>query len=553
VILFLCVLTFLSWVARLSGPIDLRWDGAVYYILGTSLAEGKGYRLLNEPGEIEAVQYPPLLPAIIAGHQWLLGTTDFLIVGEWLRRFFFLLSVAFTIAAYSLARLYLSRGYALLSVSVCGLYLNTYYLSDLLYTELPFALVTVLFVILNRKSDRLRYILCTAVLGITAYLLRTAGIALLAAWVAESMLRRRFKQMTFRAAAALVPIILWQAHITGVEESHQYRQPAYTYQRAPYQYSNVTYIENTLLIDPFIPEKGRITPDEMFKRIVRNLMAMPSALGEAVSAPISYWRWPLVAINDWSGLAVVPLWLVVTPIVILGCVVVAGGILLTRQEWFLPLYLTASTGLMLVTPWPEQFTRYLMPLTPFLTLCLFYALAVWSESDINQNLRRWKRPISSFTILIVAMIFAVQGITLISTYGRERDPVSYYDRRGNKIMHRLFFYDPPWQAVDTALEWLRRRANRGDVIATTVPHSAYLRTGLKAVLMPIAVDSVEAQRLLDSVPVKYIVVDDLPYPGISQRYAAPLVAKHPDLWRRVYVTPTGKARVYERTCETRKC
>ena len=63
----------LIWLAvsipRLNGPIDLRWDAGTYYVLGTALAEGKGYRLLNEPGEIEAVQYPPLLPLIVAAHQ----------------------------------------------------------------------------------------------------------------------------------------------------------------------------------------------------------------------------------------------------------------------------------------------------------------------------------------------------------------------------------------------------------------------------------------------------------------------------------------------------
>ena len=37
------------WAPRLDGPIDLRWDASTYFVLGTSLAEGKGYRLLNEP------------------------------------------------------------------------------------------------------------------------------------------------------------------------------------------------------------------------------------------------------------------------------------------------------------------------------------------------------------------------------------------------------------------------------------------------------------------------------------------------------------------------
>jgi hypothetical protein len=52
----LIVVATVSWIPRLTSPIDLRYDAAVYYILGTSLSEGKVYRLLNEPGDIEAVQ-----------------------------------------------------------------------------------------------------------------------------------------------------------------------------------------------------------------------------------------------------------------------------------------------------------------------------------------------------------------------------------------------------------------------------------------------------------------------------------------------------------------
>ena len=107
IVLVLVAIAIACWLPRLDGPIDLRWDGGVYYILGTSLAEGKGYKLLNEPGEIEAVQYPPLLPLIVAAHQRVLGTSDFLVVGPWLRVFYFLVSVSLVVAAYWLARQYL--------------------------------------------------------------------------------------------------------------------------------------------------------------------------------------------------------------------------------------------------------------------------------------------------------------------------------------------------------------------------------------------------------------------------------------------------------------
>jgi hypothetical protein len=42
-VLMLVGLAVLSWLPRLQGPIDLRWDASAYFVLGTSLALGKGY------------------------------------------------------------------------------------------------------------------------------------------------------------------------------------------------------------------------------------------------------------------------------------------------------------------------------------------------------------------------------------------------------------------------------------------------------------------------------------------------------------------------------
>src|SRR5215471_12991423 len=94
------------WIPRWAGPLDLRWDGAVYYILGSSIAEGKGYRLLHEPGEIEAIQYPPLLPLLAAAPQMVLGTSDPVIVGRWLKLFFFCFHGAFVLATYFILKMF---------------------------------------------------------------------------------------------------------------------------------------------------------------------------------------------------------------------------------------------------------------------------------------------------------------------------------------------------------------------------------------------------------------------------------------------------------------
>src|SRR5881397_688717 len=104
----LILLSLLLWLPRLRGPLDLRYDAGVYYLLGTSLAEGKGYRLLNEPGEIQAIQYPPLLPLFAAAHQRLAGTNNFAVAGHLLRFSFLAIFLAFIIAAYRLSSHYLA-------------------------------------------------------------------------------------------------------------------------------------------------------------------------------------------------------------------------------------------------------------------------------------------------------------------------------------------------------------------------------------------------------------------------------------------------------------
>ncbi|MEP6688555.1 MAG: hypothetical protein ABJC36_09420, partial [Gemmatimonadales bacterium] len=164
------------WAPRLRGPIDLRWDASVYYILGTSLAEGRGYRLLNEPGAIEAVQYPPLLPLIVAAQQRAVGTSDYLVVASHLRLLWCALSGLYLLAAYAVARRFLPVPYALTVAALTGLsfsaFLNP---SDSLYTELPFALVSMLFLLAAQARPGRGNTLASGMLAGAAYLLRTAG------------------------------------------------------------------------------------------------------------------------------------------------------------------------------------------------------------------------------------------------------------------------------------------------------------------------------------------------------------------------------------------
>ena len=555
VILALLALTVAIWLPRLRGPIDLRWDGGTYYVLGTALAQGKGYRLLNEPGEIQAVQYPPLLPAIVAVHQWVLRTSDPMVVGHWLRLVFFLMFMVYALASYALLERFLPTGYAFVGVVVCLLHLFSMFLSELLFAELPFALVSVLFVLFSAKPGSRGHPILAAVCATLAYLLRTAGIALLIAWVGESVLRREFKRAALRGVTAVLPILGWQAYIAGVEASASYTTPAYPYQRAEYLFYNVSYVANLSLRDPYRPELGKASLADVGTRVVGNLARLPRSLGEAVSAERAQWQRLLARLPGARGLAWERSGDTVTTVAVafLGILVLGGiAIQLAGPGRVGALYVLACIGVVCLTPWPLQWKRYWSPLAPFLVLALLQCLLalrsyVWLAGPNPARLvARMLLP------AVVCVALVVEVFTVLHAYRTIRGDVVLHDRQGSPVQFSLFYYTGPDRELDEALEWLRARARPTDVVATAMPHWAHLVTGAKTVMPPFEADPQKAEILLDAVPVRYIVMDstDVDIAHLMRRSTAEVLRAGPARWTQIYTGPSGLVAVYERVTET---
>ncbi len=536
-VVFLLGLSAALWAPRLVGPIDLRYDAGVYYILGTSLAEGKGYRLLNEPGEIQAVQYPPLLPALVALHEKVLGSRDPAWVGQWLRVTYCLISTATVIAAYAMARAFLRPIYAVCVGAATALYGQGIFISDLLFTEIPFSLLSLLFVIFNRRSGAARFSAPTALAGVAAYLLRTAAIALLAAWIAESLLRRRWQQAAVRVAVTLLPVLAWQAYIVHVTSGAEYQHPAYLYQRAPYQYYNVTYAENLMLVDSFRPERGWLSWTTLQDRISTNLAHIPQTFGEGASTGQYFW-W--LAVHRAESLLDLdehlPMPNLVYLLWFLGCLVLVGlGLLALQGEWLICLYVAGATALMCLTPWPAQFIRYVIPLTPFLSLALVLALLRFQEFTARCP-TKWVQPLGR-----IVLVGVMTPVLAAAAFGPQ-----HLLRERHRTGARLIFYFKEWKEFDDSLAWLKDHVGPGDIVAAWSPHQVYLKTGCKAVMLPMEADFAKAQRLLDSVPVTYLLVDDVVLETMSDLYTKPIVRRNRTCWQRVYASGGGKVWIYRR-------
>jgi hypothetical protein len=547
VLLVLLTLTILIWLPRFKGPIDLRWDGGVYYILGTSLAEGKGYRLLNEPGEIEAVQYPPLLPLIIASYQLILGTDDPTTVGRWLRFSAFIIFVLYIYIIFKFFESYLSLNWAFLATTICLFSMHICFLSDLCFPELLFSIFTILFVLsLGKQSSHANSIL-VYFLAVASYALRTIGLVALAVWILDSLLRKKFKQALLRGVFALIPIFCWQFYIVSVESSYEYNHPQYAYQRAPYLFYNVSYSRNVTFVDPFAPEKGATNTVGIMRRFASNAVYIPSNFGETVTALRAYWEnWFEYLLLDIKGKTFVTYWGTFLILYCIGFFVIIGLILqlLQQHRRIISLYTFAYVAVVCLTPFPQQYARYLMPIIPFLVLSLMVFLLFARNTSERFLLSKWSsfgKYLGATTLFVVLF---TELLWFFTVYTVDHQQISYLDRNKQFINYRLFYYVKTEQDFDSCVSYLQQNAKPADVIAAGTPHWIFLRTGLKAVMPPFENDTTQAQQLLDSVPVRYLIIGQDVVK--SERYTLQMVQQFPEQWKQVYSVPESSWAVYQR-------
>jgi hypothetical protein len=71
-----------------------------------------------------------------------------------------------------------------------------------------------------------------------------------------------------------------------------------------------------------------------------------------------------------------------------------------------------------------------------------------------------------------------------------------------------------------------------------------LSIGRRAVGPPLEADAERARRLLEAVPVSYVIVDNMPPPNVTRRYALPAMETDTTNWRLSYTSESTKLFVH---------
>ena len=228
----------------------------------------------------------------------------------------------------------------------------------------------------------------------------------------------------------------------------------------------------------------------------------------------------------------------------IGSIVIVGLVRLARRgEWLLSFYVLGTIAAVSSTPWPLQHVRYLSPAVPVLLVALFTALcdAYGAARKLGSGLG-WLLRIG--VIGLIVLIAVEESATYYQAHTKYLIASDVRDRTGRPVVYKQLFYYNENVAMDECITWLQKHAKQSDVIAASMAHWVYLRTGFKTVMPPLEANAAIANHLLDSVSVRYIIQETPSF--YASRYVSNAIQADPAGWRLVHVARADDVRVYQR-------
>jgi hypothetical protein len=226
-------------------------------------------------------------------------------------------------------------------------------------------------------------------------------------------------------------------------------------------------------------------------------------------------------------------------------VILTGAIvLLRRRECFIGCYVLFTLLLACFAPW-QQISRYAVPIAPLLLVALLQCLM--TARNYLRRSGRWLFLFRGATYAAVVFVFTVQAGTYYLVQSRLSGPESWRNSQGALITFpQWLFTDQDIELAD-ATNWIKAHARATDIVAAAMPQWVYLKTGLKSVMPPFVQNPGTAKRLLDSVPVRYLIIENKSRMGNSARdHMLPMLAAFPEEWRMLYLSEERSVRVFER-------
>lgn len=464
--LIVLLVTLAIYVLRLNGAAGLMVDDAWYVLLGRSLAEGSGYRLISSATDAILPLYPPGFPAVLS--LVFRVSPDFPDNVALLKS----VSIAAMMGVGALTYVY-ARNHRQLSREMAGCVAVAtvvvpafvFLATSTVMSECVFTVAQVAAVVLIHRSvespDRRRsLLLAIAAAGIAAasVLIRSAAAGLIVGVTLWLVKERLWQRAALFAAVVVLCLLPWLTYARAHAPTAQ--------QRAAHGGAVVySYSDQFWMRWAGSPALGRITVGDIPARIATNLTDVFARAIGGIFAPAllrgsNESGEEVVGLGGVAGLLPGSMGVAGASMVIslaFSAIVLVGFIEAARRRATVAEFLV-PVCIAVVLLWPFWSFRFVLPLTPFLFFYLVTGLNVLTRSPQFARV--------ALLCIIGLNLYDHAGYIL---HGRSQGQASRAEWIGGT------------QEVDAALDWIRDNLGTDGTIASTNPALLYLRTGRRSI------------------------------------------------------------------------
>ena len=502
-------------------------DDSIYVTTAKALATGQGYRIISLPFEPAQTKYPPFYPFLLS-LIWKLypqfpqnlipmmlltvaATLGFLAVSYW----------------YMVRNKYANRWQALVVLALAAVNWRTVALVTTLYSEMVYAVLSVLALYLAEEYEKQdRGWLLAALTGVAiglSFMTRSLGVTLLIALAVYSLCQRRWKK-------ALLPLAIGSVFVIGWALWCSVNRTTADGANVAYYTSYVGHINQVIT--------SLHSQSDTPKWLVLLGLFGRNILMFTVVSPV-----------------VVVLGVDYTPAQYFGFVslfILAGFIRQARQGFrLLHIYILCYIAMAALVPFPS-YDRYLVPLLPFILLFIVVEAGRLSILIRNEFLKNG-RIIRQFSAAFIGLALLISAGTILYNHCSE-----VFQRIGP--FHKIV---KPAPEDAEAIEWINQNTNSSDVLVCYHDPAYFLYTGRKAsrsLPMEEWVDwredrtSVETVRdlvfrTLEQDKGRYLVVTSADFEAEDQtgrygRVLGSIIDSHPDKFTPVFNSGDGRSRIF---------
>lgn len=532
-LIFILLLAFILTFIAFNSELSCFGDNARYMILGKSISQGSGFRLINYPENPPDFKAYPGFPLILSFFYFIFGSkfieANILILSKIIVFICFILSVLFF---YLVAKEDLDGLSLLFATIIFITHPQLLSFSHKVMTETVynlFLLITLYFYNLikenfsnsnlfdkDKKHLNLNFILLIF-FSIYTFLIRPIGLFIILAIFIQIFLKRKKIKSGIYLVTTLIPVILWNLRAVISNK--------------------VSYVSEFFKVNLSDYSKGDIDFLKFFERVKSNFVyyfkEVFSQLTNGLEDILKNNIFKIEKIKYSSlikNLGIKDLHIIA---ILLAIIFLTLGVVyfVKKKKYIYVIYfILYFLGLM---SWPWQSDRLTICVIPILII-LFSKGVLYFKNLILKISKRKLLKIFAHSVLVIIFIIFLIGSTY-SGYFVIKKSLDYKNRG-------IFIYSKRWEDFYDAMYWLRENSYEGSYILSRSNFLVYILTNRETIAFPYSEDEQNQKEYLNK---SDFIIQDRTNERFM-KYVYPVIREYEENFEIVYKAEDSKTIVYKR-------